>query len=189
MKKYLLIFIIAHLSLFGFSQKGTLEAGLDLNFWQSSNGGNINVSPRVNYEVADSLVVGASFRYINYWSYLYGTGGHLNIFGIGIYSHYRFLKWLYAGADFELYFTPFNYNSTGANPKSRATAPAVLLNAGISHKFGKIFRLNAGIYFDAINSLNSPLRTSYMTKTNKGVYIPLFYRVTFLFDIPYKKSE
>lgn len=171
------------MSLLGFSQKGTKEIGLDVNFWQSSMGGSLNISPRFDYEVTDSLVVGASFRYINYWSNYYGVSGRMNIFGFGLYSHYRFAKWLYAGGDFELYFPPYNYSSTPSNPKGRTTAPAFLLNAGFSHQFGSMFRLNAGVYYDVINHVNSPLRMSYMTKTAKGKLLPLFYRITFLFEI------
>lgn len=181
MKKNVILLLLFGLSSMGYAQKGSKEVGIDLSFWQSSQGGSINVSPKFDYEVTDSLVVGTSFRYINYWSSLYGVSGRLNIFGMSVYSHFRFLKWLYAGADFELYFTPYNYNSSSASPKNKATVPAVLINAGISHIFAQHYRLNAGIYFDAINSVNSPLRTSYMTRTNKGVYIPLFYRITFLY--------
>lgn len=180
MKKVLFIVILL-ISFTSFSQQGNKEIGVDLNFWTSNIGGSVNISPKFGYEVADSLVIGASFRYINYRSNLDGIQGRSNIFGAGIYGHYRFLNWLYAGADIELYFTPYNYNSTPANPLYNAKVPAVLLNGGLSHKIGSHFRINAGIYYDVINNINSPLKLSYMTRNAKGVYLPIFYRVTFIF--------
>jgi len=102
-------------------------------------------------------------------------------FLFGLYGHYRFIEWLYAGADFELYFTPYNYKVGATKPKS--VAPALILSAGLSRKIGERFRINAGINYDIINNVNSPLRPSYIAQTAKGVRIPLFYRVAFIFSI------
>ncbi|MBN9293179.1 MAG: hypothetical protein J0G96_04280 [Flavobacteriia bacterium] len=180
MKKYIAIFSLL-ISGFMFSQQGSKEIGVDLNFWASNNGGSINVAPRFGYEAADNFVIGPSVRYINHWSTLYGQKFSSNIFGFGLYGHYRFIEWLYAGADFELYFTPYNYKVGATKPKS--VAPALILSAGLSRKIGERFRINAGINYDIINNVNSPLRPSYIAQTAKGVRIPLFYRVAFIFSI------
>ena len=178
MKNYLVIFGLIFSS-FSFAQKGSMEIGADINFWASSNGGSFNIAPRFGYEVADNFVVGPSFRFINYWSNMYGVKGKTNITGLGVYGHYRFLEWLYAGIDVEMYFTPYNYK-IGAT-KYRSIAPAVILSAGLSRKIGDHFRINAGLNFDVINSINSPMQTSYIVRTAKGVRIPMFYRITFLY--------
>ncbi|HRO76265.1 MAG TPA: hypothetical protein PLP27_08980 [Crocinitomicaceae bacterium] len=178
MKKLILICSLA-LSSLSFGQQGTIEVGSDINFWVSSTGGSFNLAPRLGYEVVDNLSVGPSLRFINHWSNIYGIKAKSNIFGFGGFAHYRFIEWLYAGVDVEAYFTPYNYK-IGAK-KFRAVSPAVILSAGLSRKIGDHFRINAGLNFDVINDVNSPMRLSYIAKTAKGVRIPMFYRVTFLY--------
>src|SRR5690554_3012912 len=121
MKNYLVIFGLI-ISSFSYAQKGSMEVGADINFWASSNGGSFNIAPRFGYEVADNFVIGPSFRFINHWSNMYGIKGKVNITGVGAYGHYRFLEWLYAGLDVEMYFAPYNYK-VGAT-KYRSVAPA-----------------------------------------------------------------
>lgn len=179
MKKLITLICITFASL-SFTQQGSKEIGVDLNFWSGTNGGSVNVAPRFGYEVIDNLVVGPSIRLISHWSSLYGVKYSTTTFGFGGYAHYRFLDWFYAGADVELYFPNYNYK-IGAT-KMKSVAPAMILNAGLSRKIGDSFRINAGINYDVINDVNSPLRPSYIAKTNKGVRIPLFYRVAFIFN-------
>lgn len=178
MKKQLAI-IILFISSFGYTQQGTMEIGSDISFWASNMGGSVNVAPRFGYEVIDDLSVGPSLRFINHWSDYYGVKNSFNIWGFGAFAHYRFIDWLYAGIDIETYFTPYNYKINAT--KYRAVSPAIILSAGMSRKIGDHFRINAGINFDVLNDVNSPMRPSYIAKTSKGVRIPLFYRVTFLY--------
>lgn len=162
-----------------FGQKGTMELGADLNFWASSVGGSFNIASRFGYEVIDNLSVGPSFRIISYWGNYYGIKSKSTVTGIGGFAHYRFIDWLYAGVDIEAYFNPYNYK-VGAT-KFRSVSPAVILSGGLSRKIGDHFRINASINFDVVNDVNSPLRTSYIAKTAKGVRVPMFYRITFLY--------
>jgi hypothetical protein len=178
MKKIIAISLLLLTSI-AYSQKGTMELGADLNFWASSNGGSVNVAPRFGYEVIDNLSVGPSFRFISYWGNTFGVMNKSNVTGIGGFAHYRFIDWLYAGVDIETYFNPYNYK-IGAT-KFRSVSPAVILSAGLSRKIGDHFRINASLNFDVVNDQNSPLRPSYIARTAKGVRIPMFYRITFLY--------
>jgi len=188
MKKWIFIILMSFSGLAYSQDAGTMEAGIDANFWSSTLGGTLNVSPRFGYALNDDFVVGPSVRFIHYWGNYWGIKSHMNIFGLGLYGHYRFANWLYAGLDVETYFVPFNMKIDPKN-KYKAVAPAILLSFGVSRQITSYFRLNIGIHYDVLNDVNSPLRTSYTMRNAKGVWIPIFYRLSFIFNLNNKSVK
>jgi len=50
-------------------------------------------------------------------------------------------------------------------------------------EFNEKWRLNLGIMYDVVNSLNSPLRTQYFMRNAQQQLLPVIYRITFFFPL------
>lgn len=185
MKKIFALLLALTISTINFSQKiEGLEIGLDGFFGASTMGGSFGFGPKLGFRMNENLILGPSFRFQRTWSKNNFTGMEFsfNNFGGGFFVHGRYKNTVYGGVEAEVMRTANIFIDTSAVFKR--IVPTVFLCAGFSKEFNEKIRLNVGLYYDIINSLNSPFRTSYvMTIKNPETgqivrYIPMIYRIS-----------
>ena len=184
--KKIILFTFIIISSNSFSQKveGT-ELGIDGFFGASNLGGSFGLGPKFGFRFNENFIAGPSFRFQRTWSKGFGNNFAYNIFGGGVFAHARYKNILFGGVEFEMLKSPKNYTSLSA-PKS--WVPTLFICGGFSKEFNESIRLNVGMYYDVINSVNSPFRQAYFltSKDANGQivkYIPLIYRISFFFRL------
>ena len=180
---------------FGNAQIEGLELGFDGYFSASTQGGGYGIGPKFGFVMNENLVLGPSIRFQRTFSNNLNTGinYHFNTYGAGFFLHARYSNTVYAGFETEV------MNNTNAFVDTNAVftkiVPTFFLCAGFSREFNEKIRLNVGLYYDVINSLNSPFRRSYILpikNAQSGAIqgsVPLIYRISFFFPITQKKKE
>ena len=92
MKKSLIIILSIFFSLSISAQtiQGS-EIGIDGSVGFSSMGGSFGIGLKYGYKKSPDFIWGPSFRLMRYWSSSYNLDytGHSNIWGGGVYAHYR----------------------------------------------------------------------------------------------------
>lgn len=156
------------------------EFGIDGYFGASTVGGSFSVGAKYGLNFSENFIAGPSLRLQRNWNNNEFTGisGSYSVFGLGGFAHLRYGNVLFAGAEFELMRSPFSNQGFAGGP---VWSPALFLGGGYSQEFNEKFRLNAGVMYDVINSLNSPFRQGYFMRNSQNVLIPLIYRITFFF--------
>jgi hypothetical protein len=191
MKKFSLIAFVLFQININAQKIEQIELGADGYFGASSLGGSYGFGPKIGFQLNENWVVGPSFRYQRSWSSLAGQTFGRTIWGAGAFVHARFKNVVYLGAEFEYLKSPTNY----VNPISTDTwVPTLFLGGGFSKEYNHRIRLNVGIYYDVIDNLNSPFRNSYMMTIKNEVgqivkFIPVIYRISFVFPIANFKKE
>lgn len=156
------------------------ELGLDVTFSATSFNGTAGAGLKLGFLQSNKLIFGPSIRLQHSWYNYQGTKSSWNIYGAGVFAHFRVYNYLFAGAEFEYLSTPFK---NGYFTVQRTWAPILLIGGGFSKTITPHFRLNAGVMYDIINSTNSPLRQGYFMKKSNGTYIPVVYRIAFFFTL------
>jgi hypothetical protein len=155
-----------------FTTKGT-ELGLDGFFGASTIGGSFGIGAKYGIKANENLVFGPSVRLQRSWSNYYGNQNGFTIYGGGAWAHFRFYRYLFVGAELELLNSPINYANITS---TRSWVPTCFLGGGFSYAFPAI-RINAGIFCDPVNHLNSPFRPGYIMHKANGALLPVIYRV------------
>jgi hypothetical protein len=184
MKKRI-VFLLLLLSFFKTNAQeieGT-ELGLDLTFVASNFGGTVGLGSKFGIKMGEYLIAGPSVRYQRSWNNNIAaqTKSGFNIFGGGIFAHARFFNAMFVGAEFEYLRSP--YTSFGFLTASTQWSPTLFLGGGLSLELNESIRLNAGIMYDIINHINSPLRSQYFMKNAQGFLLPVIYRIAFFFPL------
>ena len=164
------------------------EIGFDVAFNASTNGGNAGLGLKYGLNFGEDFIAGPSVRYERTWikNNVTGTNGGYNVFGGGVFGHYRFQNVLFLGAEFEMLKSP--YTKLGLLTSLPTWAPTLFLGGGFSREFNESFRINAGIMYDVINADNSPFKRSYnvTVKNEQGQVIkilPVIFRLAFFIPI------
>jgi hypothetical protein len=160
------------------STKSTSEVGVDGYFGASNFGGSGGLGIKYGKIMNNNIIIGPSVRFQRTWSNNLGQKFGYTIFGGGVWAHARFGNYLFAGAEFELLKSPLNYIYI---TPTRKWVPTLFVGGGFSKEFNHAVRINAGIFYDAINNVNSPFRFSYSMHKSNGVIIPVIYRIGFFF--------
>ena len=92
--------------------------------------------------------------------------------------------------EIELLKTPFNFSQTGGEFKPWIVA--LFVGGGFSKLYNKV-RINLGVFYDVVNSENSPFRPNYSIriKNSEGQVqriLPIIYRVNFFFPLGANKE-
>lgn len=151
------------------------ELGLD-GFASFTNfGGSFGCGAKYAIVKDENFVFGPSVRIQRMWSNNFGQKYYFNIYGGGAFFHYRLKNTFFAGAEFEFLRSPFNYSYVYS---VKTWVPTLFLGGGYSKEFEKSgLRLNAGVFYDIVDHVNSPFRSSYVLKNAQGVLIPVIYRI------------
>lgn len=184
MKKLVLFF--SFLSIIGSSNAQQIdgtELGVDLTFYASNFGGTVGFGAKYGMKFGEYFITGPSLRYQRSWTnnVAAGTKSGYNVVGGGVFAHGRFFNALFVGAEFEYLRSPFT--SFGLLSPTKNWAPTLFLGGGLSMELTESIRLNAGIMYDVINHVNSPLRAQYFMSNSQGALIPVIYRIAFFFPL------
>jgi hypothetical protein len=188
MKKYLILAVLG-INLYVFAQPKTIEGyelGIDGFVSASNQGGAFGLGPKFGFRLNDNLILGPSFRWQRTWNSAFSQTFNYSIWGGGAFLHARYKNVLFGGFEIEMLKSPVSY--TAIAPPTN-WIPTVFICGGFSKEWNHIIRLNAGLYYDVVNHVNSPFRTAYfMTIKNaqSGAiqkYVPLIYRISFFFPL------
>lgn len=187
--KKVYLFVLLFVSNFTFSQLdlSNQEIGVEVFAGGSNLGGSVGGQLKYGFVLQEKFFVGPSFRFHRTWANNMGNKFGFNMYGPGVFGHYRIKDALFLGAEFEFLRSPFNFsNLTQTAPKK--WAPALFLGGGFTVKLGEKVKLNAAIFYDVINAPNSPFRSSYnfQIKSQNGQTVrilPMIYRITFMFPL------
>lgn len=158
----------------------TMELGFDGYLGASNLGGAGGIGAKFGYKVNENFIMGPSFRVQRTWSNNIGQKFGYTIYGGGLWAHARVGNYLFAGAEFEMLKSPWNYIFIS---DQRAWVPTFFIGGGFSREFNKAVRINAGVFYDIINNPNSPFGLSYFMRKSNGALIPAIYRIGFFFPI------
>jgi hypothetical protein len=158
----------------------TRELGIDLNFSASTFGGTGGLGVKLGFLQGEKFIVGPSIRYQQSWSDINGVKAGFAVYGGGGFAHVRLANYFFLGTEIELLSSPLQYSVITTN---RKWIPVALAGGGFSRAFTENFRLNAGIMYDLVNHVDSPLRNGYFMKKENGIPIPVIYRIAFFFAI------
>ena len=189
--KFIIFSIVLFTSVSSFAQNfemdGT-EIGFDLAFSASTNGGNAGIGLKYGINFGENLIAGPSARYERTWikNNVTGINGGYNVYGGGVFGHYRFQNVLFAGVEFEMLKSP--YTKIGQLTSLPSWAPTLFLGGGFSREFNESIRINAGIMYDVINAENSPFKRSYnfTVKNEQGQVVkilPIIFRLAFFIPL------
>ena len=129
----------------------------------SNNGGSFEISPLVGYKITQDFHVGSRITYI-YSSYNYGgTIGKksFNDYGGSLFGRYRFLKMLFAQAEYELLSVEYFVDPTTT---SRRSINSLFLGGGLYQQMG-------GRGFATIAILYNVLETEFSPYSNPVIRI------------------
>jgi hypothetical protein len=159
------------------------EIGIDAVFHASNFGGTFGIGGKYGMKFGDYIIAGPSLRYQRSWSknVVQGSQTGFNVIGGGIFGHARFYNAFFVGAEFEYLRSPFT--NTGLLTPTSKWAPTFFVGGGFSMEFNEKWRLNAGIMYDVIDHVNSPLRTQYFMRNANNALLPVIYRITFFFPL------
>ncbi len=193
MKSVLFLMTIL-ISFCSYSQKVTgSEIGLEGYFGASTLGGNFGLGLKYGYRLDENFIIGPSFRIMKGWATNNGANYTYSIYGGGVFAHARYGNMVFGGVELEVLHSPFNFGAYSTTINH--WVPTAFIGGGFSREFLALIRINAGVFYDVINSINSPFRPSYkMTKTNSltgqvSGFIPVIYRINFFFRIGNGKEK
>lgn len=180
---------------FSFSQATKRnEIGVEGYASTSTIGGSFSLGLKYGFNLNENLIIGPSFRMLKSWSTNTGNGSFsYSIYGIGGFAHMRYGNMVFGGTEFEVFKTPMN--NFGFITGENNITSTLFIGGGFSREFKEFVRINAGVFYDALNKMNSPFRPSYLMKKTNSLtgeiagYIPVIYRITFFFPIRKVKEE
>jgi hypothetical protein len=171
------------------------EIGIDGSLSASTMGGAAGCGLKFGLKTTENFIFGPSIRFNRGWSTVTLTSQKFSFtnWGAGFFAHGRYGNVVFGGVEAEVIQNKNIFVDTSALFKK--VVPTLFICGGFSKEFNRFVRLNFGLYYDLINSLNSPYRNAYMItikdpQTGQIVRrLPLIYRITFFFPLPHKKKE
>lgn len=184
MKRYISFFFILTFSVSSLLSQSIYgsDIGFDGYVGASNVGGSFGLGVKYGLKTSENLIVGPSVRLQRVWYNNLGIKNSANIYGGGVFAHYRYENALFAGVEFEMLRNPYNFVTFSDNNKM--WAPTLFLGAGFSKEYNQKIRLNIGLFYDLINAENSPFRPGYFMKIKDSQtgqvtkILPFIYRLS-----------
>jgi hypothetical protein len=171
------------------------EIGIDGSLSGSNLGGAGGCGIKFGFKTSENFIFGPSIRFNRSWFSFNGNTetNRFTNWGGGFFAHWRYQNVVFGGVEAEIIQNRNIF--VDANALFKKVIPSVFICGGFSKEFNGFVRLNFGLYYDLINSLNSPYRNAYLitikdSQTGQIVRrLPMIYRITFFFPLPHKKKE
>ncbi len=171
------------------------ELGVDGFLSGSTLGGAFGMGTKFGFKTSENFIFGPSIRFNRGWaSTTFNTIGYnFTNWGAGLFAHGRYGNVLFGGVEAEV----MQNKNIFVNPDAvfKKYVPTVFICGGFSKEFNQLVRVNVGLYYDLINSLNSPYRNAYIISIkdpNTGAIVrrlPMIYRISFFFPLTHKEKE
>jgi hypothetical protein len=138
------------------------ELGLEPYIGFSNLGGAVGGELKYAARLSENLLVGPSFRLQRNWSNNLGAQSNMTTWGGGVFAHYRYQELIFGGVEFQYLKSPYSF----VNPLQvvKPWSPTLMVGGGFYLKLSDKIRLNAALFYDVINAVNSPFRSSYTFK-------------------------
>ncbi len=171
------------------------EIGVDGFLSASTLGGAFGMGTKFGFKTSENFIFGPSLRFNRGWATpSFNTiGFSYTNFGAGFFAHGRYGNVLFGGLEAEIMGNKNIY--VDPNAFFKKYVPTVFVCGGFSKEFNQLVRVNVGLYYDLINSLNSPYRNAYLVAIkdpNTGAIVrrlPMIYRISFFFPLRFIKRE
>jgi hypothetical protein len=157
------------------------ELGIEAFGGGSQLGGTFGGELKYAAKLQNNLIIGPSFRLHRSWSNYLNVQSQFTIYGAGAFAHMRYQDKVFAGVEFQMLHSPFNYiNFQSAQKK---WAPTLFVGGGFYLKLTPKINLNLALFYDVINADNSPFRSSYNFRIKNELgqvvrILPIIYRIT-----------
>jgi hypothetical protein len=171
------------------------ELGVDGFLSGSTLGGAFGMGTKFGFKTSENFIFGPTIRFNKAWSTASYTSQKYSYtnWGAGLFAHGRYGNVLFGGIEAEV----MRNKNIFVNPtaKFKNFVPTVFICGGFSKEFNQLVRINVGLYYDLINSLNSPYRNAYIISIkdpNTGAIVrrlPMIYRISFFFPLTHKENE
>jgi hypothetical protein len=165
------------------------ELGLEPYIGFSNLGGAVGGELKYAARLSENLLVGPSFRLQRNWSNNLGAQSNMTTWGGGVFAHYRYQELIFGGVEFQYLKSPYSF----VNPLQvvKPWSPTLMVGGGFYLKLSDKIRLNAALFYDVINAVNSPFRSSYTFKVKNEFgqvvrILPIIYRLTFFIPLDEK---
>ncbi|MFM1914845.1 MAG: hypothetical protein RLZZ531_514 [Bacteroidota bacterium] len=181
MKHFLLGSFLCLFYIFSNGQLQSSELGIEAYGGGSQLGGTFGGELKYAAKLKNNLIVGPSFRIQRSWSNYLNVQSQFTIYGGGVFAHMRYQDKLFAGVEFQMLHSPFNYITF--QTIQNKWAPTLFVGGGFYLKLAPKVNLNLGLFYDLINADNSPFRSSYNFKIKNEFgqvvrILPIIYRIT-----------
>jgi hypothetical protein len=180
--KHFLIGLFLCLSQFtSYAQIQSSELGIEAFGGGSQLGGTFGGELKYAVKLQNNLIIGPSFRLHRSWSNYLNVNSQFNMYGGGAFAHMRYQDKVFAGVEFQMLHSPFNFITFQAGQKK--WAPTLFVGGGFYLKLAPKINLNLALFYDVINADNSPFRSSYNFKIKNELgqvvrILPIIYRIT-----------
>ena len=157
------------------------ELGIEAYGGGSNLGGTLGGELKYAVKLPNNLIIGPSFRLHRSWSNYLNVNSQFNMYGGGAFAHLRYQDKVFAGVEFQMLHSPFNFITFQAGQKK--WAPTLFVGGGFYLKLAPKINLNLALFYDVINADNSPFRSSYNFKIKNEFgqvvrILPIIYRIT-----------
>jgi hypothetical protein len=157
------------------------ELGIEAFGGGSQLGGTLGGELKYAVKLQNNLIIGPSFRLHRSWSNYLNVNSQFNMYGGGAFAHLRYQDKVFAGVEFQMLHSPFNFITFQSGQKK--WAPTLFVGGGFYLKLAPKINLNLALFYDVINADNSPFRSSYnfRIKNEFGQVVrilPIIYRIT-----------
>ena len=157
------------------------ELGIEAFGGGSQLGGTLGGELKYAVKLPNNLIIGPSFRLHRSWSNYLNVNSQFTMYGGGAFAHLRYQDKVFAGVEFQMLHSPFNFITFQAGQKK--WAPTLFVGGGFYLKLAPKINLNLALFYDVINAQNSPFRSSYNFKMKNQAgqvvkILPIIYRIT-----------
>lgn len=189
MKHFFTCIFLCLLQFISNAQIQSSELGIEAFGGGSQLGGTFGGELKYAAKLPNNLIIGPSFRLHRSWSNYLNVQSQFTMYGGGAFAHMRYQDKLFAGLEFQMLHSPFNFITFQEGQKK--WSPTLFVGGGFCLKLAPKINLNLALFYDVINADNSPFRSSYNFKIKNEFgqvvrILPIIYRVTLF--IPLSKS-
>jgi hypothetical protein len=181
MKHFIIGIFLCLLQFTSSAQIQSSELGIEAFGGGSQLGGTFGGELKFAAKLPNNLIIGPSFRLQRSWSNYLNMQTQFTIYGGGAFAHMRYQDKIFAGVEFQMLHSPFNFITFQSGQKK--WAPTLFVGGGFYLKLTPKINLNLALFYDVINADNSPFRSSYnfRIKNEFGQVVrilPIIYRIT-----------
>ena len=120
------------------------ELGIEAFGGGSQLGGTLGGELKYAVKLPNNLIIGPSFRLHRSWSNYLNVNSQFNMYGGGAFAHLRYQDKVFAGVEFQMLHSPFNFITFQSGQKK--WAPTLFVGGGFYLKLAPKINLNLALF-------------------------------------------